>query len=151
MRAVRVFLGWVIAVVTAVVLGSIAQTQFNLSRIQALGAEIDLGTRAAATWHDLLYFTPVYALLVSIAFAIAWPVAGLLKRRLPDQRSLLFTLAGFSAVWVMIAVMNRALPVTAIGATRSLAGVLALSLIGAAAGFLYTRVVSVIEQVKPQT
>ena len=139
MKSLRVLLGWVIAVVTAVMLGSIAQTQFNLSRIEALGAEIDLGTRAAATWHDLLYFTPAYALLVSIAFAIAWPVAGLLKRRLPDQRTLLFTLAGFSAIWVMIAIMNRALPVTAIGATRSLAGVVVLSLVGALAGWLYTR------------
>ena len=142
MRVVRPFLGWVIAVVTAVVAGSVVQTQFNLARIQALGAEIGLATRATATWHDLLYFTPVYALLVSIAFAVAWPITGLLKRRLPDQRALLFTLAGFSAIWVMIAIMNRALPVTAIGATRSLVGVLALSLIGAAAGFLYTRVVT---------
>ncbi|MEX0915721.1 MAG: hypothetical protein WDZ60_07485, partial [Wenzhouxiangellaceae bacterium] len=95
MKAVRVLLGWVIAVVTTVALGSIAQTQFNLSRIQSLGAEIGMGTRLAATWHDLLNFTPAYALLISIAFAIAWPVAAFLKRWLPDQRLLLFTLAGF--------------------------------------------------------
>ena len=142
MRAVRVLLGWVIAVLTAVVLGSVAQTQFNLSRIQALGAEIGLGARAAATWHDLLYFTPAYALLVSIAFAIAWPVVGLLKRWLPDQRTLLFALAGFSAVWVMIAIMNTVLPVTAIAATRHLAGVVVLSLAGALAGWMYARIVS---------
>lgn len=145
MGAIRVVLGWVIAVVTTVALGSVAQTQFNMARIQALGAEIGLGTRVAATWHDLLNFTPAYALLVSIAFLIAWPVAGLLKRWLPDQRTMLFTLAGFSAIWVMIAIMNRALPVTAIGATRSLAGVIALSLIGAAAGWMYTRIVPVDE------
>mgnify|MGYP005845012679 CR=1 FL=1 len=145
MKSLRVMLGWAIAVVAAVVAGSIAQTQFNLSRIQALGAEIDFGTRAAATWHDLLYFTPAYALLISIAFAIAWPVAGLLKRWLPDQRTLLFTLAGFSAVWVMIAIMNRALPVTAIAATRDLAGVLALALCGAFAGWLYARTVPFVE------
>lgn len=146
MKFLRVILGWAIAVGVAVVAGSITQTQFNLARIQALGAEIGLGTRAAATWHDLLYFTPAYALLVSIAFAIAWLVAGLLKRWLPDQRALLFTLAGFCAVWVIIEIMNRALPVTAIGATRSLAGVLALSLVGAAAGFIYSRIVTLLDQ-----
>lgn len=148
MGAIRVVLGWIIAVVTTVAVGSVAQTQFNMSRIQALGAEIGLGTRLATTWHDLLNFTPAYALLVSIAFVIAWPAAGLLKRWLPDQRTPLFTLAGFSAIWVMIAIMNRALPVTAIGATRNLAGVIVLSLVGAAAGFMYTRIVSVAEHGK---
>lgn len=143
MKALRILLGWVIAVVTAVALGSIIQTQFNLSRVQALGVDINLFTRLSATWHDLLNFTPAYALLVSIAFALAWPVAGLLKRWRPDQRSLLFTLAGFSAIWAMIAIMNQALPVTGIAATRSLAGVLALSMCGAAAGWLYTRVLPV--------
>jgi len=146
MKAVRVLLGWVIAVVAAVALGSIAQTQFNLAYIQALGTQIGMGARLGATWHDLFNFTPAYALLVSIAFGVAWPVAGLLKRWLPDQRALLFTLAGFSAIWVMIAIMNRALPVTAIGATRSVAGVIVLSLIGAAAGWMYTRIVPVVER-----
>lgn len=141
MGAIRVFLGWAIAVFTSVVTGSVIQTQFNLSRIQTLGPEIGLGTRLAATWHDLINFTPAYALLVSIAFAIAWPVAGLLKRWLPDQRTLLFTLAGFSAVWAMIAIMNRALPITGIAATRELAGFVALSAAGAVAGFLYSRIV----------
>lgn len=145
MKSLRVMLGWVIAVVAAVVAGSIVQTQFNLSRIDELGASVDLTTRAWATWHDLINFTPVLALLVSIAFAIAWPVAGLLKRRLHGHRTLLFTLAGGSAIWVMISVMNRALPVTAIGVTRDLAGVLALALCGAVAGWLYARTVPVVE------
>ena len=97
--------------------------------------EIGWGERLSATWHDLVNFTPAYALLVSIAFAIAWPIAGLLKRWLPDQRTMLFALAGFAAIWTMISIMNQALPVTGIAATRSLAGVLALSLCGAAAGW----------------
>jgi len=143
MTRIRVVFGWAIAVTAAVALGSIAQTQFNLSRIDELGAEIDLVTRAAATWHDLLRFTPAYALLVSLAFAIAWPIAGLLKRWLPDQRGLLFALAGFSAIWVMIAIMNQALPVTGIAATRSLAGVIVMAVTGAAAGWIYTRIVPV--------
>lgn len=140
MGAIRVFLGWTIAVLTAVVTGSVVQTQSNMSSLAALGVEIGWGERLSASWHDLVNFTPAYALLVSIAFAIAWPIAGLLKRWLPDQRAMLFTLAGFAAIWTMISIMNQALPVTGIAATRSLAGVLALSLCGAAAGWLYTRI-----------
>jgi len=128
---------------TAVVLGSVMQTQFNMASLADLGVEIGWGERLAATWHDLINFTPAYALLVSIAFALAWPVAGLLKRWLPDQRPLLFTLAGFSAIWAMIAIMNQALPVTGIAATRGLAGVFALSLCGAAAGWIYAHLLRV--------
>lgn len=140
MGAIRVFLGWAIAVLMAVVTGSVMQTQFNMSALANLGVEIGWGERLDATWHDLINFTPAYALLVSIAFAIAWPIVGLLKRWLPDQRTMLFTLAGFAAIWTMISIMNQALPVTGIAATRGLAGVLALSLCGAAAGWLYTRI-----------
>lgn len=143
MGAIRVFLGWAIAVLTAVVTGSVVQTQFNMYSLAALGVEIGWNERLSATWHDLINFTPAYALLVSIAFAIAWPIAGLLKRRLSGQRAMLFTLAGFAAIWTMISIMNQTLPVTGIAATRSLAGVLALSLCGAAAGWLYTRILPV--------
>lgn len=146
MSAIRVFLGWAIAVVTAVVLGSVIQTQFNMASLARLGVEIGVGERLSATWHDLISFTPAYALLVSIAFTIAWPIAGLLKRWLPGQRTLLFTLAGFAAIWTMIAVMNQALPVTGIAATRGLAGVAALALCGALAGWVYTRLLSHVDR-----
>lgn len=142
MKAIRVFLGWAIAVVTAVVLGSVIQTQFNLASLAALGVDVGLGSRLSATWHDLLNFTPAYALLVSIAFAVAWPSAGLIKRWMPGQRVLLFALGGFIAIWVMIATMNAILPVTGIAATRGLSGTFALSLAGALAGLIYSRLVS---------
>lgn len=141
MKSIRVFLGWAIAVVAAVVLGSVIQTQFNLASLAALGVDIGLATRLSATGHDLINFTPAYALLISAAFAIAWPTAALLKRWMPGHRTVLFALGGFAAIWVMIAIMNSLLPITAIAATRGLSGTLALSLAGALAGLLYSRLV----------
>jgi len=141
MKAIRLVLGWGIAVVVTVLIGSVVQTQFNLAAISGLGVEIGPGERISTTWHDLLSFTPLYTVLVALAFAVAWPVAGWLKRWLPGHRTLLFTLAGFSAVWVTIALMNRALPITAIGATRDLSGTLALAAAGALAGWLYSRMI----------
>lgn len=137
MKALRVVLGWSIAVLVAVIAGSIVQTQFNLAAIAALGVEIGLLDRLSTTWHDLLNFTPTYAILVSLAFAIAWPLAGFLKRWLPMHRTLLFVLAGFAALGTMILVMNRALPVTGIAATREPAGALLLAAAGAIAGWIY--------------
>ncbi|MFU8878514.1 MAG: hypothetical protein ACNA7E_10260 [Wenzhouxiangellaceae bacterium] len=138
---IRVLLGWVVAVVITVLLGAIVQTQFNLSRLAALGAEVGLGARLTATGHDLIYFTPVFAILVSVAFAVAWPIAALLKRFLPAHRGLLFSLAGGSSIWVMLVVMNQTLPVTAIAASRSLAGSLSLVAVGLLAGLIYSRII----------
>jgi len=143
MRAIRIILGWAIAVMVVVVLGSVIQTQFNLAYIAALGPDITLGQRLETTWHDLLNFTPAWSILMALAFVIAWPVAWGVKRALPGHRTLVFALAGFSAVWATIAIMNRALPVTAIGATRELSGTLALAAAGLVAGWVYTRLVRV--------
>lgn len=140
MKALRVMFGWVIAVVMTVVLGSIIQTQFNLAAIAGLGVEISLMTRLGTIWHDVVNFTPAYAILVTLAFAVAWPVAALLQRWLPGHRNLLFVLAGFSAIGVLIVVMNRALPVTGIAATRDAAATLLLAAAGAFAGWLYAQV-----------
>ncbi|MDT8437376.1 MAG: hypothetical protein RQ729_00030 [Wenzhouxiangellaceae bacterium] len=139
MKVLRIVSGWFGAVIVAVLVGSIIQTQFNLAAIAALGASIGLADRLATTAHDLVHFSPVYAFPVAVALAIAWPIAALASRRLPGGRRTWFALAGFSAVLVMIAVMNRALPITAIAATRELAGTLLLAAGGALAGWLYAR------------
>ena len=141
MSWIRTGMGWAIAVLVAVLLGSIIQSGFNLAAVTGLGVELALGDVLGTIGHDLVRFTPTYALLIAIAFLIAWPVAAGLQRFLPGQRTLLFSLAGFSAVWVTIAIMNRALPITAIAATRELGGTLALAVAGALAGWAYARLV----------
>ena len=141
MNALRVVARWAVAVIVAVALGSVVQTQFNLADLAALGAPVDFGTRLSATWHDLAHFTPLYALLIAVAFAIAWPVAWLLARRFPRHRTALFALAGFAAVLATIVIMNAVLPITPIAATRETSGTLLMSLAGAAAGWSYALVV----------
>ncbi len=138
----RIFLAWAVAVLVAVTLGSIIQTQFNLHRLADLGVDVGLKARLSATWHDLIHFTPVFAILIAIAFAVAWPIAAFLKRWLPAHRTLLFVLAGGSSIWVMLAIMNGVLPVTAIAATRSLAGGIAVAISGLMAGWVYSRIIS---------
>lgn len=141
MTALRIVLGWAVAVLVAVALGSIVQTQFNLADLAGLGASVDAGTRLNATWHDLIHFTPMYALLVAAAFAIAWPISGWLSRRYPTYRTALFALAGLTAILTMILIMNAVLPITPVAATRGPFGTSLMSLAGAAAGGLYALVV----------
>jgi hypothetical protein len=127
---------WLAAVLVATLLGSIAQTQFNLQALADLGLPIPLKVRVSTTWMDLLRFTPAYAAIVAISFALALPVAAWMLRRWPRQRWLL-PLAGASAIVTALALMHQLLKLTAIAAARSLWGILALALAGAVGAWVF--------------
>ena len=129
---------WLAAVVVAALLGSIVQTQFNLQALVDLGLAIPLQLRLQTTWLDLLRFTPAYAAIVAISFALALPVAAWLLHRWPRRRWLLL-LAGASAIVTALVLMQLLLKLTAIAAARSLWGVFALALAGALGGWVFGR------------
>ncbi len=145
--ALRWLLAWLSAVVVTAALGSIVQTQFNLARIAELDGPISIGDRLQVTGFDLVSFAPTFAIIVALALLIAFVVAGALVRWVTKARMPLFMLAGFVAIAAALAIMSAMLPVTAIGATRSLAGFLTLSLCGAVGGWLYA---SVFTRKKPE-
>jgi len=139
MSTIRWLLAWLAAVAVATLLGSIIQTQFNLARIAALDSPISLSRRLETTLFDLASFAPLWAVIVALALLIALVVAGLLGRRWPRWRTGLFVLAGFAAVATALLVMNAMLPVTPVGAARTVTGIVAMSLAGALAGWTYAR------------
>ena len=128
---------WLAATIVAAAAGSIVQTQFNLAAIEGLGAPVPPGLRLQTTLHDLTGFAPLLAGVTATGFLVAFPVAALIAGRWPRARTVLYTLAGGVAVGTAILVMNAALPVTAIGATRSIMGLLALSTMGALGGRVF--------------
>lgn len=142
MRVIRILCGWLLAVAIAALLGSVIQTQYNLADLGRLGVTIEPGTGLDATVHDLLHFAPLYGGLIGVAFAVAWPVAGMLARRRPAARRWLFPLAGLAAVAVMLVTMNAVLPVTPVAATRDASAVLLMALAGGVAGLVYTRLIA---------
>jgi hypothetical protein len=137
MEWLRHLLAWLLAVAVTAVAGTIVQTQFNLGAIAALGAPVPADARLATTLHDLAGFAPLFAAVTAAGFLVAFLVAGLLLRFLPDYRKLVFTLAGVAAIAVAIVLMNAMLPVTPIAATRSLAGFAALAATGAPGGWIF--------------
>lgn len=130
------------AVLLATALGSIVQTQFNLAAIAGLGIDVPLRARLATTLHDLGAFTPVFGILVTATLIVAVPVAGLLARLLPALTSLLFFAAGAVGIWVAFLVIDALLPMpTFIGATRGVAGTLAMMVAVGFATWLFARIV----------
>ena len=136
----KVLLGWSAAVFTAMVSGSLIQTQINLAAIARLGAPVGLKERLSVSWFDLTHFAPLWAVLVAGAFLPAFLVAGAWVRHWPGARGALFPLAGFAAVLTVLALMAAALPVTVIAAARSLGGLLLRAVCGGLGGWIYLRV-----------
>lgn len=129
---------WLAATLVTAVTGSIVQTQFNLAAIAMLGAPVPIALRLQTTLQDLAGFAPMLAAVAGAGLLVALPVAAWLGRRLA-RPVLLYTLAGAAVIAVAILLMNGVLPVTAIAATRSMAGFLALTACGALGGWTFSR------------
>ena len=139
MLPIRWLLSWAAAVLLTAVGGSLIQSQYNLARLGAIHEPVSLGQRLAFTGQDLLGFAPNYAVLVALGLLLAFLVAGLIARWLPEQRQWLYPLAGFAAIATMLGLMSAMLPVTAISAARSPVGFVLMCLPGALGGWLHGR------------
>jgi hypothetical protein len=137
MVVLRWLIAFLAAVVVAALAGSIVQTQFNLASIAALGTEIPIALRVEVTAFDLLSFAPTYAIVAAFALLIALLVAAWPASVFPGIGLMWYALAGFLGIYTALVCMNAMLPVTVIGAARSAAGMLSLSLAGALGGWLY--------------
>ncbi|MFC3853697.1 hypothetical protein ACFOSD_12700 [Salinispirillum marinum] len=136
----RRFLSFVLAVGCTTALGSAVQTQFNLAALAAMDVDIDWAVRWSSTQHDLLYFSPIFAILVVPGFFFAFLLAGVLARLLSPLRGLIFALAGGSALWVAFWVINTVLPMpTLIAATRTSLGLYSMVLTGVVGGWVFAR------------
>lgn len=136
----NVLSAWLMAVLTATLLGSIVQTQFNLLSLVNLDVAIPLGTWLLTTVQDISSFGVLYAILVGIALAIGFSVAALLTRHFSVSRQFMFVLAGAVAVLVLLATLNAALPMTPVAATRNSLALVLMALAGAPAGWVYNRI-----------
>ncbi len=137
MKFLKLLLPWLAATLVTAAAGSVIQTQFNLAAITALGVPVPPALRLRTTLQDLAGFAPLLAAVAGAGLLIALPAAAWLVRRL-QRPGLLYTLAGAVAVATAILLMNALLSVTAIGATRSLAGFLALAACGALGGWTFS-------------
>lgn len=128
---------FLLALLVCVVCGSIAQTQFNLAELRALGLPIPAEVRVQTTWRDLYGFGPLYAAIVAVGLLPAFALAGALARG-GRARVPLYLLAGGSAVWAALASANAlaGIPVL-VFATREPAGLACLVAGGVLAGAVY--------------
>ena len=133
----RLLKAFVPAVLLAYFLASVLVTQANLAAVQSMGLEVSTGLRLDTTVRDMVGMASSYLILILVSFTLALPVAAGLTRLLPDQRALLFTLAGFVAIVALHLIMKAALGLSGIAPTRTMVGLLSQGLAGAVGGYCY--------------
>lgn len=127
----------------AVLLSTLAQTQFNLLALQQLGVTIPFSERLATSLHDVRHFAPVYAAIFGCSYLVSQGIALWLSRWVAIRwQPALFALAAASGLLCTLLLVNALAPMpTLIAASRSLMGLLSLMLIAALAGAVFARAI----------
>lgn len=137
MPALRPLLAYLAATLITAALGSLIQTQFNLAALQALGAPISPSVRLETSAQDLIGFAPLWAAVLALGFLIAFVTALLISHPLPRHRATLLIAAGTVSVFATLWLMQLALPIAVIAATRDGAGFVLMGLTGAVGGWVF--------------
>jgi hypothetical protein len=127
------------AAAVTTLLGTVAQTQFNLARLAGLGAAVPPDLRLEVTLRDLAGFAPTFGALTLAGFLVAFLVSGLIRRRVPRGRAALYAVAGAVAIATMLLAMKAALGLVAIAAARGAGGFAVLIVTGAIGGWTFAR------------
>ena len=133
-RSVKSFL---VSISVTYILGSIFATQFILSNLLDFSFQLSLSDRLLATGQDIISLAGTYFPLVALALLISFVFASFLNRFGVLTRFYLLAVAGFFALICLHLIMKAVLGLTAIAATRTIAGLFSQGLAGAIGGICY--------------
>ena len=135
-RLISFLLAGLVAYVIAVLL----YTQINLSNLTDLGIDVSFSDRLGAAWHDLLSMTGMYFPIMLVALLVAFSLAAIVIRFLPNLRILGFVVAGTVGVLALVLFFSSFLGTNPIAVTRSSLGLLSQCGAGGMGGLVYALV-----------
>ena len=135
----RKFVTFAGAVLTTYVVAAMLASNSVVASVIAMGLPVDFGTRFAMIGHDVVGMSASYLPLITVAFLIAFPVAGLLVRNRPTLRIAIFVLAGIVAILCVHFALKMTFDITLVAAARTNAGLALQAMAGALGGYLFAR------------
>jgi hypothetical protein len=143
MQAIFVLIGHFFAAsLLTFFVASMLHSQFVLHGLSELGIFISWNDRLSMTWQDMQGLFPTLGPIISLSLLLGFITVSLLRPWLVRHNtplSLLYPLAGMSAVWLMLVAMQPIMHITVIASARSNAGLFSLCLCGALGGWLFGR------------
>ena len=133
-------ISFLLAGLAAYVLAVLLYTQINLSNLTDLGIDISFSDRLGAALHDLLSMTGMYLPIMLVALLVAFSLAAIVIRFLPNLRILGFVVAGTVGVLALVLFFSSFLGTNPIAVTRSSLGLLSQCGAGGIGGLVYALV-----------
>jgi hypothetical protein len=141
---IRRIAAFVAAVVTMVVLGSLAHSWFvqqawlEAAAISGSVPDAQLTVTDRLSWmaHDVVGLQPLYGALTAVALLIAFLASGLLAR-FTGLRTIVFTVSGAVAIFVMFTIMKSQLGTVGVFGARGTMGLGAQVIAGLIAGLVF--------------
>lgn len=130
---------FLLAVITAYLLGAIFVSQGNIAAVIALGFDISFAQRLDAAVHDTLNMTDIYLPLVAISLMLGLAVAHAIVRKRPHLSLIGYTLAGFVALIALHLIIKAIVGLSGVAPTRELMGLLLQGIAGGVGGYLFYR------------
>ena len=130
---------FLLAVITAYLLGAIFVSQGNIAAVLALGFDVSFAQRLDAAVHDMLNMTDIYLPLVAISLLLGLPVAYAIVRKRPHLSLIGYTLAGFVALLAIHLIIKAVVGLSGVAPTRTLMGLLSQGIAGGVGGYLFYR------------
>ena len=129
--------GFLAAVIAAYVLGAIFISQGNIASIVAMDFDVSVAQRFESALHDVMHMTNIYLPVIAVSYLIAMPVATYIIKYVPQQRMILYVLAGAVGLVAIHVIMKLLIGFSGIAATRSFVGLLAQAIAGGVGGYLF--------------
>lgn len=140
-RFFKYVVSWLAAVITTGVLGVVLQTQNVISRLDGIGADINLGERLSMTAYDVIHLGGLYGIFIALALIIAFLAGGGVYRIAKFGRPVVYIVAGAIAMVVMLFAMQKVFfGVPLIAGARSGFGIAMQMLAGGMGGYMFARV-----------
>lgn len=134
---VRTIIGFLAGGLAAYILGTILNAQFVMN---AHGVPIGLGDRLSMTAFDMSSML-LYLGIIIFGFAIAFPIAVLIKRFAPGLAAIAYPVAGAVAIGTALGLMYIQFQTVPISGARSGLGFIAQMFAGAFGGWVFARIV----------
>lgn len=133
----KIILGFFAAVAVTYFAGATFISQGNIAAVIGMGFEITAAHRLDAWIHDVTHMYDIYLPLVAIGLLIAFGVAALIIRFVPNLRLIGYISAGFVGMIALHVILKAVLGLSGIAPTREMIGLIAQGVAGGLGGYVF--------------
>lgn len=134
----RFVLGLLLGALVTYVFGTAINSQFVMS---AHGIPVVMADRFNMTIFDISNMLP-YFVIIAVSFLLAFLIAAILKRFLPNLANIAYPIAGAAAIGTALGLMYIMFQTVPISGARSTLGFLAQMIAGGLGGWVFGRIAS---------